>query len=138
MNNEELALHLNAVTEETSKTSKTFKTSPVLGAEDTLQVDVIGREEIPTFISITEGQIICIAYLFDKNEVIADRIHEMNDAMLKMNLPLQLSCFTIVDDKYALIGQLSTNASFEDIEEEISTLSDNTLSVIENLNEFLV
>jgi len=57
--------------------------------------------------------------------------------MLEMNIPMPLSAFAKVENKYVVFGALSINSSLEDIELELVTLSDNSLEVISEMDSYL-
>ncbi len=111
---------------------------PITGDVDVLQVTVIGREELPIFISNSEDQILCICYLWDESQVIQEKRVQMMETMLEVNIPMPLSSFSKLGEQYVLFGALSVNSSIEDIEHEVKVLSDNSLEVIEELSEFLI
>ena len=136
MNIHQIATHLNQL-DDNSGTGFNFDCTPINGDIDVLQVEVIGREEIPIFISISDNQILCIAYLWGENEVKPELRNNMMEAMLEMNIPMPLSSFAKVEDKYVLNGALSINSSLDDIELEIVTLSDNSLEVINEMSSYL-
>ncbi len=131
-----IATHLNQLQDDT-ETGYNFDCTPILGEIDVLQVEVIGREEIPIFISISDNQILCIAYLWGEDEVKSEMQGNMMEAMLEMNIPMPLSAFAKVEDKFVVFGALSINSSLDDIELEIVTLSDNSLEVISEMDTYL-
>ncbi|HEY7866922.1 MAG TPA: YjfI family protein [Psychromonas sp.] len=136
MNIHNIATHLNQL-DDKSETGFNFDCTPINGEIDVLQVEVIGREEIPIFISISDNQILCIAYLWGEDEVKPELRSNMMEAMLEMNIPMPLSSFAKVEDKYVLNGALSINSTLDDIELEIVTLSDNSLEVINEMSSYL-
>ena len=136
MNISKIATHLNQLGDET-ETGYNFDCTPISGEIDVLQVEVIGREEIPVFISISDNQILCIAYLWDESEVKEGQKANMMEAMLEINIPMPLSSFAKVEDKYVVFGALSINSTLEDIELEVVTLSDNSLEVIDEMSNYL-
>ena len=136
MNINIIAQHLNSLPEN-NVTGKVFDALPVEGTDNTLQVSIVGREEIPAFVTVNDDQVLCIAYLFGADELAPGKKDEMHEAMLEMNIPLSLSSFAKINDKYAIFGALSVSSGFTEIEKEISTLSDNSLEVIEYMQEFL-
>lgn len=136
MNIHQIATHLNQL-DDNSGTGFNFDCTPINGDIDVLQVEVIGREEIPIFISISDNQILCIAYLWGENEIKPELRNNMMEAMLEMNIPMPLSSFAKVEDKYVLNGALSINSSLDDIELEVVTLSDNSLEVINEMSSYL-
>lgn len=136
MNIHTIATHLNKLADDT-ETGFNFDCIPINGEIDVLQVDIIGREEIPIFVSLSDNQILCIAYLWGENEIKPGLKASMSEAMLEMNIPMPLSSFAKVEDTYVVFGALSMNASLEDIELEVVTLSDNSLEVISAMESYL-
>ena len=136
MNIHTIATHLNKL-EEGTGTGLDFDCTPIDGEIDVLQVEIIGREEIPIFVSISDNQILCIAYLWGEDEIKSDLKLDMMESMLEMNIPMPLSSFAKVADKYVVFGALSINSSLADIELEIATLSDNSLEVINEMDNYL-
>ncbi len=136
MNIHTIATHLNQLDDNT-ETGFNFDCTPINGDIDVLQVEIVGREEIPIFISISDNQILCIAYLWGEGEVKEDLKGNMMEAMLEMNIPMPLSSFAKIEDKYVVFGALSVNSSLDDIELEIVTLSDNSLEVIAEMDNYL-
>lgn len=137
MNIHNIANHLNALADN-SETGMAFDCQPISGEVDVLQITIIGREEIPVFLSVTDDQIICISYLWGIDEVKKDSVASMHESMLEMNIPMPLSSFSKIDDKYVVFGALSINSTFEDIEHELAVLSNNALEVIDDMSEFLI
>lgn len=136
MNIHKIATHLNQLDDNT-ETGFNFDCTPINGDIDVLQVEIIGREEIPIFLSISDNQILCIAYLWGEDEIKKDQKANMMEAMLEMNIPMPLSAFAKVENKYVVFGALSVNSSLDDIELEIVTLSDNSLEVIGEMDSYL-
>jgi uncharacterized protein len=131
-----IAKHLNTLADN-SETGLSFDCQPISGEVDVLQVSVITKEELPIFISVTDDQILCITYLWGEEEVKSDKIADMHASMLEMNIPMPLSSFSKIGDKYVIFGALSINSSFADIEHELSVLYSNALEIIEAMSEFL-
>lgn len=115
-----------------------FNCLPMPSEKDVLQVTVGDQDEIPVYITITETQMLCIAYLFNVNEVRPEARAELNELCLQLNIPMPLSAFAKIDEQYVLFGALSTESSFEDIQREIATLSENAVEALEAVEEFLV
>ncbi len=137
MNIHKIANHLNALADN-SETGLVFDCQPISGEVDVLQISVIDREELPIFVSVTDDQIICITYLWGTEEVKPGSIHNMHESMLEMNIPMPLSSFSKIGDKYVLFGALSINSTFDDIEHELAVLSNNVLEIIDDMSEYLV
>ncbi len=137
MNIHNIANHLNALADD-SETGMVFDCQPISGEVDVLQITVIGREELPIFVSVTDDQILCITYLWGEDEVKQDTKSDMHEAMLEMNIPMPLSSFSKVGDKYVIFGALSTSSPFSDIEHELAVLSNNAIEVIDDMSDFLL
>lgn len=137
MNIHKIADHLNTLADN-SKTGMVFDCQPISGEVDVLQITVIDREELPIFVSVTEDQILCITYLWGAEEVKPDAIANMHESMLEMNIPMPLSSFSKVGDKYVIFGALSINSTFDDIEHELGVLSNNAIEIIDDMSEFLL
>ena len=136
MNIHTIANHLNGIGDGSS-TGFQFDCYPIDGDVEVLQVNVVGREELPIFVSVTESQVLCISYLWGEEEVIPESRSEMFETMLSFNIPMPLSSFAKIDDKYVLFGALSLESSMLEIEQELSVLSDNCLEVIDEMVDFL-
>lgn len=136
MNIHTIANHLNGLGDN-SRTGLQFDCYPIDGEVEVLQVNVVGREEIPVFVSVTGNQVLCISYLWGEEEVNKERRAEMFEAMLELNIPMPLSAFAKVDDKYVVYGALSLQSSMLEIEQEVAVLSDNCLEVIDEMVDYL-
>ena len=137
MNIHTIADHLNSLADN-SDTGMSFDCQPISGEVDVLQISILEREELPIFVSVTEDQIICISYLWDVDEVKPDCINDMHESMLEMNIPMPLSSFSKIGDKYVVFGALSINSSFADVEHELAVLSNNAIEVIDDMSDFLL
>jgi len=136
MNIHNIANYLNDLGDR-SRTGLQFDCYPIAGEVEVLQVNVVGREEIPVFVSVTENQVLCISYLWGEDEVKTERRTEMLETMLEFNIPMPLSSFAKIDNKFVIYGALSVKSSMEDIEQELCVLSDNCLEVIDEMIDFL-
>lgn len=136
MNIHAIANHLNGLGDN-SQTGFQFDCYPIDGDVEVLQVNVVGREEIPAFVSVTGNQILCISYLWGEDEVRQERRAEMFETMLELNIPMPLSSFAKIDDKYVAYGALSLKSSMEEIEQELAVLSDNCLEIIDEMVDYL-
>ena len=136
MNIHTIADHLNALGDR-SQTGLKFDCYPIDGEIDVLQVNIVNREELPIFVSVTDNQILCISYLWGEDEVKPETRLSMLETMLELNIPMPLSSFAKVDDKYVVYGALSVQSSMLEVEQELSVLSDNCLEVIDELVDFL-
>lgn len=107
------------------------------GEQDVLQVIVEGNDELPIFVTQTQEQLLCISYLFGDDEVKPELRDELNETLLRLNVPIPLSAFAKIDDKYAIFGALSVNSSFDDITHELVTLADNAIDALEAVTVYL-
>ncbi len=114
-----------------------FEHQIIPGEEEVLQISLVGREEIPVYLTKADTQILCISYLWSEDEIKPGSKGEMIEMMLDMNIPMPLSSFSRIGKQYAVFGALSTSSSIEDIAHEIVTLSDNSLEAIDVMSEFL-
>ncbi len=136
MNIHTIADHLNSLADN-SDTGLSFDCQPISGEVDVLQISIIGREELPVFVSVTEDQILCISYLWGAEEVKTECVNAMHESMLEMNIPMPLSSFSKIGDKYVVFGALSINSSFADVEHELAVLSNNAIEVIDDMSDYL-
>ena len=137
MNIHKIANHLNSLANN-SETGMVFDCQPISGEVDVLQITIIEREELPIFVSVTDDQILAITYLWGEDEVKPESRSLMQETMLEMNIPMPLSSFSKIGDKYVVFGALSINSSFTDIEHELTVLSNNAIEVIDDMSEFLI
>ncbi|ODS24592.1 hypothetical protein AB835_03150 [Candidatus Endobugula sertula] len=133
MNLQDLSLHFSDFNLE----GYSFDCQLIAGEVDVLQVMIEGFEEVPIYISTTDTQILCIAYLWSESEVAKDTRTEMLEAMLDMNIPMPLSSFSRIQDQYAVFGALATNSRLEDIAHEVITLGENAVEVLSMMSGFL-
>lgn len=137
MNIHKIANHLNTLGDN-SDTGMVFDCQPISGDVDVLQISIIGREELPIFLSITDDQILCITYLWGANEVKPGSLAEMHESMLEMNIPMPLSSFSKIGDKYVVFGALSISSSLNDIEHELAVLNNNAVEIIDDMSDYLI
>lgn len=100
-------------------------------------IKVEGREEFPIYMTVDEGQILCISYLFGDDQVNPDKRAAMAEAMLIMNVSIPLSAFSKIGDQYIMFGALSPKSSIDELLHEIELLSDNVLEAIEAVSDYL-
>jgi uncharacterized protein YjfI (DUF2170 family) len=115
-----------------------FECQPIPGEVEVLQVVVGDFDELPSYVSITDTQILCITWLFAEDEVNTKLRGEMMEEMLELNIPIPLSSFAKVDNRYVIFGALTISSSIEDICQELVTLSENAVEAITALEEFLI
>jgi len=115
----------------------TIKATLSVADIEMLRVEIEDREELPVFLTVDDEQLLCVTHLWKEDEIKQERKAELLEVLLTMNLPMPLSAFGKVRDQYILFGALSLRASDEDVIEEISVLSDNTLNALDLVQEYL-
>jgi len=88
-------------------------------------------------LSVTDSQIICMTHLFNDNEVITAKRAMMLEEMLELNIPMPLSAFSKIGNRYVVFGSLSVNSSIEDICHELITLTENAAEALTVLEEYI-
>ena len=134
MNIQDLAIRLSDLQ---SFDGYQFECQPIPGEVDVLQVTVGDFEELPSYVSITDTQVLCITWLFTEDEVKPETRADMMEEILELNIPIPLSAFAKIGDRYVIFGALSIDSSIEDICHELITLSENAVEAISVLEEFL-
>ncbi len=114
-----------------------FDCLPIAGEVDVLQIVVGDLEEFPVYVYVTESQMLCLTYLWTESEVRTDQRSEMLETMLDMNIPIPLSSFAKIGERYVLYGAVRRDSSFESVVTEIVTLSENAVDAISAMEEFL-
>lgn len=114
-----------------------FNCLPLHGEQEVLRVEVTGLEEVPIFVTVTETQILCISYLFTKEEIFSQKEVALNQYMLELNVPMPLSSFALVDEYYVIFGSLSCGSKFESVTQELVTLAQNSTDTLQALEEFI-
>lgn len=114
-----------------------FDCLPISGEVDVLQVVVGDLEEFPVYVYVTETQMLCVTYLWTESEVRQEKRTEMLESMLDMNIPIPLSSFGKISERYVLYGATRRDSSFESVVTEIVTLSENAVDAISAMEEFL-
>ncbi len=134
MNIQDLAIRLSDLQ---SFQGYELECQPIPGEVEVLQVTVGDYDELPSFVSVTDTQILCITWLFSEDEVKETSRTEMMEEMLELNIPIPLSAFAKVDNRYVIFGALSINSSIEEICQELVTLSENAVEAITALEDYL-
>jgi len=100
-------------------------------------ITVEDREEFPIYMTVDDGQILCITYLFGDDQVDQNKRTEMAEAMLALNVSIPLSAFSKIGNQYIMFGALSPKSSIDELLHEIELLSDNVLEAVEALSDYL-
>jgi len=107
------------------------------GETPMIQAVVQDIDEFPIMVSVGNEQILAIADLWGSNEVQEGKAAELNAVLLRANLPVPLSSFSIMGDRYVLFGALSINSDVNAVVEEITTLANNVLDALDFCQEYL-
>ncbi len=100
-------------------------------------IKVEDRDEFPIYMTVDEGQILCITYLFGDEQVAQDKRAKLAEGMLLMNVSIPLSAFSKIGNQYIMFGALSPESSIDELLNEIETLSDNVLEAVDALKDYL-
>ena len=112
-------------------------TAEAADGDDAIEVTVEDRQEFPILVTVDDEQILCLTYLWSEDQVKPDKRTEMLSMLLEMNVPLPLSSFGKIGDRYVVFGALSVTAAMEDVVTELEVLSENTLEAIEVASAYL-
>tara|TARA_B100001094_G_C17753170_1_gene586790 strand:- start:165 stop:572 length:408 start_codon:yes stop_codon:yes gene_type:complete len=134
MNTEDLAVRISDLD---NFDGYQLECQPIPGEVGVLQITVGDFDELPTYLSVTDTQILCVTYLFTEEEVKPESRSEMLEEMLELNIPIPLSSFAKIGDRYVIFGSLSNSSGIEDICLEIITLTENAVESITALEDFL-
>ena len=100
-------------------------------------IKVEDRDEFPIYMTVDDGQILCITYLFAEDEVDPAKRADLAEAMLLMNVMIPLSAFSKIGNQYIMFGALSPRSSIDELLHEIELLSDNVLEAIATMTGYL-
>lgn len=108
------------------------------GDVDVIQIILADYEEVPVYISITDSQILCITYLWTEDEIDPAQRIELMETLLEMNIPMPLSSFAKVDNRYAIFGALAMSSSVDDVAHEVVILMENAIEALTALEDYFV
>ncbi len=114
-----------------------FSCLPMHGEQEVIRVEVSDLEELPIYVTVTETQILCISYLFTKQEIFSEKESELNHFLLELNVPMPLSSFAMIDDYYVIFGALACGSKFKSITQELLSLAQNATDTLQALEEFI-
>lgn len=134
MNTQDLAIQFQ---DKSSWAGFNFDTQLIPGDSDVLQVIVAGFEEFPIHVIVSETQILAITYLWAESEVNPGKRVELMETLLEMNIPVPLSSFSKIGDRYVIFGALAISSDFNDICHEVVTLAENAAESLEAMEDFL-
>ncbi|SDV99553.1 YjfI family protein [Marinobacter mobilis] len=116
---------------------RTFNVMPVAGDDPVLQIAVSGADETPVYLTVTESQILCLVYLFEESEIRASALPELHESMLRISVPMPLSALGKVENHYVVYGSLSPTSSQTEVMQELVTLADNAIDLLQTFEDFL-
>jgi uncharacterized protein len=102
-----------------------------------IQAIIQDVDEFPIMVSVGDEQILAIATLWGSDEVMDGKVNELNALLMRANLSVPLSSFSIMGERYVLFGALSVNSDITEIVEEITSLANNTVEAVEFCKEYL-
>ncbi len=133
INLEDLAFRLN---EHTTEEGTAF--DAVLNDNGVLDVICSNVDEFPIKLATTETQVLSVTPLFHKTEVKPESLDELNTMLLQLSPVVPLSAVGMQADNYILFGAMSLNTSFENIVHELEVQAENTVEVLESIQQFLL
>src|SRR5690554_656024 len=110
---------------------------PISGDEPVLQVTVSGAEETPVYLTVTDSQILCLVYLFDEQELAPERLNELHENMLRISVPMPLSSLGKTGQHYVVYGALSPASGISEIMQELVTLAENAIDLLQTFEDYL-
>ena len=114
-----------------------FDVQMIPGETEVLQVIVGEFSEVPVYVSTTDTQVLCISYLWSEDEVQPETRNEMMETMVEMNIPMPLSAFSKIGDRYVIFGALMASSGFDDIAHEVIMLAENSIEALTAMEEYL-
>lgn len=137
MNNEKLEQLMKSLSDNQLSDGTRLSIEMFDGENSVASIKVQDREEFPIYMTVDDGQILCISYLFGDDQVDPERRSDMAEAMLLMNVMVPLSAFSKIGNQYIMFGALSPKSSIDELLHEIELLSDNVLEAIDTMSDYL-
>jgi hypothetical protein len=122
---------------ESTHAGRNFDVMPIAGKEPVLQVTVSGADETPVYVTVTDTQILCLVYLFDEQELNPERLHELHENMLRISVPMPLSSLGKTGGHYVVYGALSPTSGEAEIMQELVTLAENAIDLLQTFEDYL-
>ena len=129
---EDLALHLNTTT-----TDEGTRFDAVITDSGVIEVICSNNDEFPVHIAMTETQILSVTALFHADEVREGKSDELNSLLLQLSPAVPLSSIGLQDGNYILFGAMALNTTFENFTHELEVQAENTLDVLEAIEDSL-
>lgn len=130
---EDLALDLNTAT-----TQEGTRFDAVVTDSGVMEVICSNNDEFPIHIAMTDTQILSVTPLFHVKEVQEDKLAELNTLLLQLSPAIPLSSIGLQEGNYILFGAMALNTTFENIVHELEVQAENTLDVLEAVEELLI
>jgi hypothetical protein len=127
---EDLMLKLN---EQSSAEGTTFQA--VLTDDGVLEVVCSNNEEFPIHLVETDTQLLAVTQLFTLSDVKPSKVDTLNLEMLQMSPAVPLSSIGLQGETYILFGAMPLNTSLENIIHELEVQAENTVDVLEEIQE---
>ena len=130
---EDLALDLNTTT-----TLEGTRFDAVVTDSGVMEVICSNNDEFPIHIAMTDTQILSVTPLFHVKEVQEDKLVELNTLLLQLSPAIPLSSICLQEGNYILFGAMALNTTFENIVHELEVQAENTLDVLEAVEDLLI
>lgn len=130
---EDLALGLNTTT-----TQEGTSFDAVVTDSGVMEVICSNNDEFPIHIAMTDTQILSVTPLFHIKEVQESKIANLNTLLLQLSPAIPLSSIGLQEGNYILFGSMALNTSFDNIVHELEVQAENTLDVLEAVEELLI
>jgi uncharacterized protein YjfI (DUF2170 family) len=109
----------------------------VLNEDGILEVICSNNDEFPIHMTTTDTQILAVTRLFDVSEVVVGSVNELNEIFLLMSPAVPLSSIGRQGNAYILFGAMALGTRFEVIAHELEVQAENTIDVLEAVEELL-
>ncbi len=132
MNLDDLAFRLNDYSGEEGTTFDALVTE-----NDVLEVVCSNNDEFPILVTMTDAQILSVTPLFGIGEVLPEKLDELNARLLRLSPAVPLSAIGLQGDTYILFGAMALSTRFEVVAHELEVQAENTIDVLEAVEDLL-
>ena len=129
---DDLAFRLNSYAGEEGTTFDALVTE-----DGILEVVCSNNDEFPIHVTRTDTQILAVTPLFTTAEVRPGQLDELNLAFLRLSPAVPLSSLGLQEDTYILFGAMALETRFEVIAHELEVQAENTIDVLEAVEDLL-
>jgi len=130
---EMLADLMHKLNEQTTAEGTTFQA--VLSESGVLEVVCSNNDEFSIHLVETDTQLLAVTQLFKVSDVKPDKVAALNVEMLQMSPAVPLSSVGLQGDMYILFGAMALSTSVENIVHELEVQAENTIEVLEEIQE---